>query len=193
MGQRSTKAQVTLLAHQYDDHSEEEIIPIVQSHSLCIERLERLESQVSNLEYILSENQHQRSLLNDDNNLSSLNKELCAAKERADKWERAYNDLHKRHEDYLESIAKESDKPPTSVISTGAISRFVDELLADPNINIYYLPDTIEKPLYTNILKIVLSLVQKSLNHTNLDIIGHEFKMSMRPTAETVELDEDKV
>jgi hypothetical protein len=52
------------------------------------------------------------------------------------------------------------------------------------------LPDSIEKPLYTNTLKIILSIVQKMFNHTSLDIIGHQVTMQMEPTEETLDKDQ---
>lgn len=186
MGQRSSKNKRDLLLVQGATSEEEEIIR--SGPSLCVERLEQLETQITEIKDQLT---RERSLFKSNEVVSDLREQLHAEKAKSAKWEAAYAKLHQRHEDYLESIAKKADVAPTSVISNGAISRFVDELLADPNINIYYMPDSIEKALYTNILKIVLSLVQKSLNHTNLDIIGHEFKMSMRPTEETMKQDEE--
>ena len=125
-----------------------------------------------------------------DQELCNLRQELSAAREKNVKMQQMYDEAHRRHEELLEQISKEKadkvhKKDPTSVVSNGAIERFVDELLKDPNINIYLLPDSIEKPIYVNTLKIVLSLLQKSLNHTNLDIIGHEIKMQMQPNLET--------
>lgn len=119
-----------------------------------------------------------------DLKVKAYNAQQQADKE-LDRLQSAYDTLHMRHEQYLEMIAKDTTQDTASNISTKAIDRFVDELLADPNINIYMLPDTIEKPLYANTLKIMLSVVQKMFNNTNLDIIGHEFKMNMQPTLET--------
>lgn len=141
-----------------------------------------------------------RQLADKDAELSSLRIDKMRLQEKLDqerknviKWKQAYDDLHKRHEDYLQMLAnKENDasaSPASQHISNQAIGRFVDELLEDPNINIYMLPDSIEKPLYVNFLKIFLSLLQKILHNTNLDLIGHEFKVNMRPTLETQLLD----
>ncbi len=116
-----------------------------------------------------------------------MNNTREAVEKETSKWIEAYDTLHARHEAYLEMNAKEKEEhdKESPAISNKAVERFVDELLADPNINIYMLPDTIEKPLYVNTLKIFLNIIQKMFSHTNLDLIGHEVKMQMHPTLET--------
>lgn len=130
-----------------------------------------------------------------DTEILSLREEILELREqkrgavkKAKEMSKAYDALYAGHEAYLEMIAKEKEsgeKPATSVISSKAVDRFVDELLSDPNINIYLLPDSVEKPLYANTLKIILSILQKMFNNVNIDVIGHEFKMRMQPTLET--------
>ena len=113
-----------------------------------------------------------------------MNRTRVAVEKETSKWIKAYDTLHASHEAYLEKEKEDHDQKPQT-ISNKAVERFVDELLADPNINIYMLPDTIERPLYVNTLKILLNIIQKMFNHTNLDLIGHEVKMQMHPTLET--------
>jgi len=131
-------------------------------------RLQAIEKQLNELQQRTNENIH-------------LQYELKRQTERADKWAKAYSDLHKKHEKILnlQSQTKNKEIQKQGAISNEAIDKFVDEILADPNINIYCMPDTIEKPLYTNFLKILIGLIQKSFEHTRLDIIGHEFKVQL--------------
>lgn len=112
---------------------------------------------------------------------------IIKAEREADKWKDAYNELYKRQEELINNIQDgKNKKDPNDMISNQAIEKFVDDMLADPNINIYLLPDSIEKPIYMNILKIMLSVLQKTFNHTNLDLIGHEFKIRMKPTNDNI-------
>ena len=72
----------------------------------------------------------------------------------------------------------------SNTISTQSIDKFVDDLIADPNVNIYLIPDRVEKTMYTNTLKMFFSILQKTFNNISVDIIGHEFKMSVVPIPE---------
>ena len=121
---------------------------------------------------------------NAEDTIKKLNDELEQQKKR-------YNELHKKYESCLEVGSAQSPLPYENLsqnhtISNKALKKFVDDILQDPNLNIYLLPDNIEKPLYMNTLKILLSVVQKVLNNTNLDIIGHEFKLQMQPSPENI-------
>ncbi len=77
-------------------------------------------------------------------------------------------------------------------LSKDEIKRFVDELLLDEDINIGLLPDAIEKPLYNNILIMVLKLVQHSLDNLEISFMGHDLKISLEApeNAENMEVDE---
>lgn len=108
---------------------------------------------------------------------------LKKARKETTTWKKAYNSLYKRQQNYQQ--LQTNDVPATGEISNQAIERFVNELLEDPNINIDLIPDAIERPLYANTLKVILSIVQKMFNNTNLDLIGHEVKIHMQPNLET--------
>jgi molecular chaperone DnaK (HSP70) len=117
------------------------------------------------------------------NDKLALQEQLKKTKENLDKLQKAYDNLHNRHKVYVETVDKTTDINPIKPIriSETTIEKYVDDLLADPNINIYYMPDKIEKPIYMNTLKMLLSILQKSLNHINIDLIGHELKVVIEP------------
>lgn len=106
--------------------------------------------------------------------ISKLNNDLIS-------WKSAYNDLHKKHESYISSDIGERPVR-NSQISNKAINCFVEEILADPNLNIQLIPDKIEKPMYVNTLKIMLSVMEKVFNNINIDVIGHELKVQIKPS-----------
>lgn len=107
-------------------------------------------------------------------------------KEEVSKWKRAYETSYLNTQKLIDERASTRDinstTPVNSTISSQSIDKFVDELIADPNINIYLIPDTVEKTIYSNTLKMVFSLLQKTFNNVSVDIIGHEFKLKMQPT-----------
>ena len=66
-------------------------------------------------------------------------------------------------------------------ISNDSIDDFVEKLLDDPNTNIYILPDSIERPLYSNLLKLMFHSLEKAVNSFKVDFIGHEMKVTFEP------------
>jgi len=104
------------------------------------------------------------------------------------------NDLRKQinilseANEQLRSVNNKSNKTrrvetlqTSSGISKEKINEFVDELLKDENINIKYLPDYVEKQLYRNIFTIAVGVLDKILNTTELNMIGHQIKLSIEP------------
>lgn len=117
---------------------------------------------------------------------NKYSKKLTDVEIERDKWKNAYEALYTQHTNLLESIVdaeKSGDKPNAnaSAISDKAVAIFVDQMLADPNINIRLLPDSIERPLYINIVKFNLALLQKTLANVSAEVIGHSVQLSMRP------------
>ena len=71
---------------------------------------------------------------------------------------------------------------PIQTIDDKKIKDIVKNLLLNKNINIGLLPDKIESKLYENIIKIILSILQETLNNTKVELLGHEIKMNLKPT-----------
>lgn len=93
-----------------------------------------------------------------------------------------YAQLHAEHEALLSKRTERKKKTIRSKnINNIAVTKLVEEILADPDANLYYLPDVAEKEIYTNVLKMLLNLLQKSFEHLDLNFIGHEIKISMTP------------
>ena len=64
-----------------------------------------------------------------------------------------------------------------SVISSTLISEYVDEILKNENINIDYLPDSVEKAIYKNVLRLILHLIDEVGEKTTLDLFGHKLRV----------------
>ena len=80
---------------------------------------------------------------------------------------------------YEEKIA--SYENPIQILDNNKIQEIVKQLLKNKNINVGLLPDAIEGKLYENMIKIVLAILQDTLQDTKIDLLGHQIKMSLIP------------
>ena len=112
-----------------------------------------------------------------------INAQLEEKEQEAIHWRQAYDDLFKKHNQVLEQLARDNtlDAAKQSNISGDAVQKFVDELLADPNVNIYGFPDKIEAALYRNVIRMILGAMENLFNNVNVDFIGHKITMAMVP------------
>lgn len=69
----------------------------------------------------------------------------------------------------------------TNFISEEKIKEFIDEMLKDSEINTI-IPDSIERKIYTNVTKLVLEIMKKSLESTTIKFLNHEVKLSINPS-----------
>lgn len=76
----------------------------------------------------------------------------------------------------------------SSHIDDKAIEEWVQkELLDDPDINVYLLPDAVEKRVYTKLIKKVLNLAGKLVDGTEVDVLGHKLVLSIQPVEDKQE------
>jgi hypothetical protein len=66
-------------------------------------------------------------------------------------------------------------------LSAAAIDAFVEKLLADPAINIAYLPDAIERQIYRNVFTILMGILKESCNATQIQLLGHTLSLAIHP------------
>ena len=118
-----------------------------------------------------------------------INSQLRERDETEFQLRKAYDDLFEKHSRLLEQIARNNimDVNKQSSISGDAIQKFVDELLADPNVNIYGFPDKIESALYRNTIRMILGAMEKLFNNVSVDFIGHKITIVMEPTLPSTE------
>lgn len=82
---------------------------------------------------------------------------------------------------FAQRIISETGKTQVSI---PAIEEYVEKMISDPNININYLPDFVEKQLYRNIIKIVLNLLDHILNNSHITVFNHEIKFDLIPISD---------
>lgn len=143
------------------------------------QRLSRLEKQADlNSDGVVTRQEMETfmamQLQRRENDLLKLNEEKKRLQE-------AYDRLYKEHLDVLEQINKGASFTPVSKISDKAIETFVDTLINDPEINIYGLPDRLEKAMYRNTLKMVMHSLEKVFSNVGVELIGHRLRVNMEP------------
>jgi hypothetical protein len=118
------------------------------------------------------------SLENDKNKTNIVNKNEVKKENETEELEEI-----KETEENINKLneIEEKTKDSNSHISVEKLDEFVDEILRDQNININYFPDAVERKLYRNVLILVFSLLNKSIDTASIQFIGHEIKFTMSP------------
>lgn len=83
---------------------------------------------------------------------------------------------NKRLKDEVESISR--DKPVGSQLSKERLKEFVEKLIKDEDINIDYLPDFVERKIYTNVFNILINLLDETTKTTGIDFLGHRIEFN---------------
>lgn len=78
------------------------------------------------------------------------------------------------------SILKDT-KIENNSISSDNISKFVDELLDNKEVNMSYLPDGVEKQIYKNLLVYGLNIMKEVISTSKVEIVGHEITFTIKP------------
>ena len=80
-------------------------------------------------------------------------------------------------------ILKEK-KTENNSISSDSISKFVDELLNNKEVNMSYVPDGVEKEIYKNLLVYGLNIMKEVISKSKVEVVGHEitFTIKTHPT-----------
>lgn len=68
-----------------------------------------------------------------------------------------------------------------SQISAAQVDAFVDKLLADPDTNLSFVPDMIERPAQRTMLLFLLKAIGHAVDTTTIEFMGHEIVMKMKP------------
>jgi len=66
-------------------------------------------------------------------------------------------------------------------LSKQKIDEFVEQLLADKNVNIGYLPDFVERQLYKNIFGLLIGLLDNTVSTTSIKLLGHNLTFNITP------------
>ena len=61
------------------------------------------------------------------------------------------------------------------------IDEFVQNILDNPDTNISWLPDVVERRLYKNIATIMINLVESTVENSDITFLGHKIRFVMDP------------
>jgi|GEM_PF-4836504 len=110
-----------------------------------------------------------KTLRIENSNLRSENKDL---KER-------YTKLIETKSRNIEPVQQPSLEE--NIISDVKIDQIINELLDDPDVNIYGLPDSLERMVYRKAFKMILSNIENFIKNTSITTFGHQIKMVIHP------------
>lgn len=71
--------------------------------------------------------------------------------------------------------------PPNPEFEQGAVMRLVEELLKEKMINLSWLHDSIEGPLYANVILAILTVMHSFFAATRFDMLGHSVGCNLSP------------
>lgn len=87
---------------------------------------------------------------------------------------------------------KEKIKEKVSDVSKEKIQAHVEKLLENPNTNIKYLPDFVEKQIYINIFSLVFNVLDDLLDTASVNFMGHQINFDLveqQPKLDEVSVD----
>jgi hypothetical protein len=87
---------------------------------------------------------------------------------------------NKEEKNSVIDILKEK-KTENNSISSDSISKFVDELLNNKEVNMSYVPDGVEKEIYKNLLVYGLNIMKEVISKSKVEVVGHEITFTIKP------------
>ena len=76
-------------------------------------------------------------------------------------------------------LDENNNEKTKSAISVQKIENFVDKMLENPDINIQYFPDVVERQIYINVFRLVLGMIEEFSDLTKFELIGHNIKLKI--------------
>ena len=67
------------------------------------------------------------------------------------------------------------------LISEKNIDTYIKAILDNPDTNIRWMPDVVEKQIYKNIMKLVLNALETTVENSDIQFLGHRIKFVMDP------------
>lgn len=107
-------------------------------------------------------------------NVDSLRREIVAL--------RAINQ-QLEHRLQERSVPTEDAPPPVQIagVSRQRIEELVEQMLQNPDINVKYLPDAVERQLYRNVFSLALNVLGEVLKSSSVELLGHRIQLTLVP------------
>lgn len=109
-------------------------------------------------------------------NIAEKDQEIERLKIYIENLEQDKNELEKIN---LSLAKNETIKPEIikSIISKAKVRQYVKKILQDENINIKHFPDAIEEAIYTNVIYMVLKMINNLTEKSEINIVDHTFRI----------------
>lgn len=65
------------------------------------------------------------------------------------------------------------------------IDKYISDILKNPETNISWLPDVVERRLYKNIAVMLLNVLETTVENSEIKLLGHHIKFVMDPVTST--------
>lgn len=76
-------------------------------------------------------------------------------------------------------VADEPDCRPSAAVSDRRVAELVDRFMRDSSINSRMLPDVIERALYENVVRLLLSGLATVLDNSRVSLLGHSIRLRL--------------
>lgn len=115
-----------------------------------------------------------------------INDQIKSQIEETEQWKEAYEILHDKYEDLLETVI--TDHQPElreSNISPKALKQYIEnEILNDADANMRLVPDKLERKIYLTVYKTIMKSLQGIFNTTSVDLLNHRVSFVIQPIPE---------
>lgn len=111
--------------------------------------------------------------------IRDLQKQIECLKKINEGRKKENKELAKRLSNTNDDNKSESDNDIDVMVSLTQIEHIVDEMLANKDINISYLPDFVERQIYMNIIRIAMNVIAKTSQTTKIEFLGHEMSLKL--------------
>lgn len=78
-------------------------------------------------------------------------------------------------------------------ISTAHIKSIVDEMIANEEVNIKFIPDFVERRIYEKVFRILLNVIQEISSTTKLELLGHEIELQFKRSNDLIDIDRSRL
>lgn len=120
-------------------------------------------------------NKNKKIISQFEKTLEDKNKEIIELQTYIQTLEKTQEELQEANNILMES--KPSNEQIKSIISKTKIRQYVKEILKNEKININGIPDKIEEAIYTNVIYIVMQLINNTTKNAELNVINHTFRI----------------
>lgn len=108
--------------------------------------------------------------------IAELQKQNKALAQQTKEMRKQYNELYKAVHDQQHTPEHAPQMPINTPISTDLIHQYVQNMLDQEEYNIGYIPDFVERQIYEKFFRLLLALLERTIETSSIKIMGHEIR-----------------